>query len=226
MKIRIFHLFIIYILCACIPLFNIAKVPGELTGIWETTHPDYEQAEIEITSTDIRVIYEDEALLVVNKPAPLPMHPGGRFHRNTLQHVLNLACEPHPPRAVHRLDANTTGVVRTEFRVLDRRPDGTTLLEARPLTGRTNQIRVHLRHLGHPVIGDPAYHSGPGPCEIQTLDLGAPPLRLHAWKLSLKHPRSGEPLCFEAGRPDWACVQGSSSVSSVPPLQQPSLQNQ
>jgi UPF0176 protein len=62
-------------------------------------------------STDIRILYEDEALLVVHKPAPLPMHAGGRFHRNTLQYILNIACEPFPPRPVHRLDANTTGVV-------------------------------------------------------------------------------------------------------------------
>lgn len=243
------------------------------------------QAEPEV-ATDIRVIHEDEALLVVNKPAPLPMHSGGRFHRNTLQHLLNLACEPHPPRAVHRIDANTTGIVVfartrhfcrvlqrqfiegrvdkrylvmvtghprdesfschapvstapdvagtrridpqaglpavTEFRVLRRFTDGTSLLEARPVTGRTNQIRLHLRHLGHPVIGDPAYHAGPDACETQTLAIGAPPLRLHAWRLSLQHPRSGDSICFEAAPPDWAGAHASCGE----PSQAPSLQHQ
>ncbi|MES2995824.1 MAG: RluA family pseudouridine synthase [Verrucomicrobiota bacterium] len=62
-------------------------------------------------AADIRVLFMDEALLVVDKPAPLPMHSGGRFHRNTLQHILNLALHPRVPRPVHRLDANTSGVV-------------------------------------------------------------------------------------------------------------------
>jgi RluA family pseudouridine synthase len=62
-------------------------------------------------STDIRVIHEDDAVLVVQKPAPLPMHASGRFHRNTLQYLLNQAYAPKYPRPVHRLDANTTGLV-------------------------------------------------------------------------------------------------------------------
>jgi RluA family pseudouridine synthase len=218
-------------------------------------------------STDIRVLYEDEALIVVRKPAPLPMHASGRFHRNTLQHLLNLACTPFPPRPVHRLDANTTGIVlfartrhfcrllqrqfweggvdkrylvrvaghpekdvfaseapisaepqvlgthaideegrasRTDFTVIERREDGTALLEAVLHTGRTNQIRIHLWHLGHPVVGDPAYLPGGMLGDTQTLDTEAPPLQLHAWKLSFRHPRSGEPMHFETDRPDWA----------------------
>lgn len=219
-------------------------------------------------STDIRVLHEDEALLVVHKPAPLPMHAGGRFHRNTLQHLLNLACEPHVPRAVHRLDANTSGLVvfartrhfckllqrqfldgsvekiyrvnasghpendrfsceapvsgepdalgarmidernglaaRTDFTVIERRADGTALLEARLGTGRTNQIRAHLWHLGFPVVGDPAYLPGGVIGDTQTLALDAPPLRLHAWKLAFRHPRTGEMMRFEAARPAWA----------------------
>src|SRR5690606_37457293 len=60
---------------------------------------------------DIRLLYEDEALLVLHKPAPLPMHAGGRFNRNTLQHILNTVYAPEKPRLAHRLDANTTGLV-------------------------------------------------------------------------------------------------------------------
>ncbi|MCF7674905.1 MAG: RluA family pseudouridine synthase [Akkermansiaceae bacterium] len=62
-------------------------------------------------SVDIRMVYEDEAILVIDKPAPLPMHPSGRFNRNTLQHILQLALAPAAPLALHRLDANTTGLV-------------------------------------------------------------------------------------------------------------------
>jgi len=62
-------------------------------------------------ATDIRVVHEDDALLVLDKPAPLPMHPGGRFNRNTLHHFLRLAFGDAAPLPVHRLDANTTGLV-------------------------------------------------------------------------------------------------------------------
>ena len=213
-------------------------------------------------ATDIRLLHEDESLIVVRKPAPLPMHPSGRFNRNTLQHILNLAYAPERPRPVHRLDANTTGLVlfartrqccrllqlqflagtvekrylvrvgghppedrffstaaiasapgslgthaidetngraaRTDFEVVQRRADGTSLLEARLATGRTNQIRVHLWHLGFPVLGDPAYLADRAIGDTQTLDPTAPPLHLHAWRLAFQHPLTGERMEFEA----------------------------
>jgi UPF0176 protein len=219
-------------------------------------------------SADIRVVYEDEAILVVHKPAPLPMHASGRFHRNTLQHILNEVYAPKYPRPVHRLDSNTTGLVvfartrnfcrvlqreflegrvdkrylvgaqglpqldtffseapisaepdvmgtrvideadglpsRTDFQVLERRADGTSLLEAKLGTGRTNQIRVHLWQLGLPVVGDPAYLPNQKTGDTQTLDPAAPPLQLHAWKLFFRHPANGEMMEFETERPDWA----------------------
>lgn len=58
----------------------------------------------------IVVLYEDEAMFVVAKPAPLPVHPCGRFNRNTLTYILNKAIPERKLRPVHRLDANTTGV--------------------------------------------------------------------------------------------------------------------
>ena len=219
-------------------------------------------------SAEIRVLHEDEAILVIHKPAPLPMHASGRFHRNTLQHILNLVYAPKYPRPVHRLDANTTGLVvfartrhfcrllqrqfiegavdkrylvrvighppenlffseapisaepdvmgtrvidelaglpsRTDFQVIERCEDGTSQLEAKLGTGRTNQIRVHLWQLGYPVAGDPAYLPGQQIGDTQTLDPAAPPLQLHAWKLSFQHPLSGEMIHFETARPDWA----------------------
>jgi 23S rRNA-/tRNA-specific pseudouridylate synthase len=92
---------------------------------------------------------------------------------------------------------------RTEFRVQRRIADGTSLLEARPLTGRTNQIRIHLAHLGFPVCGDPAYLAGNLVGENQTLDVHAPPLCLHAWRVSFRHPLEHRRVTFTAAPPAW-----------------------
>lgn len=218
----------------------------------------------------IQVLHEDEALIVLNKPAPLPMHAGGRFNRNTLEYILHQVYYPQKPRAAHRLDANTTGVVlltrtrhfasrlqpqfahggvekvylvrvqgspveesfvcdapisaepgevgsrevdmeaglpaKTEFRVLRRNKDGTTLLEARPLTGRTNQIRVHLWQLGLPVCGDPVYLPGKKLGETQTLRVSDPQLCLHAWRVGFVHPLHQKRVEFSAPAPEWAQI--------------------
>jgi RluA family pseudouridine synthase len=92
----------------------------------------------------------------------------------------------------------------TRFRVLQRHADGTTLLEARPLTGRTNQIRIHLWHLGYPVCGDAAYLAGKQIGDTQTLGVDDPPLCLHAWKIKFLHPLSQVPMEFMAPPPAWA----------------------
>lgn len=62
-------------------------------------------------SPDVEILHEDDSILLVKKPAPLPMHASGRFHRNTLQFFLNQIYGPKCPRSVHRLDANTSGLV-------------------------------------------------------------------------------------------------------------------
>lgn len=59
----------------------------------------------------IEILHEDDAIVVVNKPAPLPMHPCGRFNRNTLSYLLGQAYHPIRLRPAHRLDADTSGVV-------------------------------------------------------------------------------------------------------------------
>ncbi|MEI8293402.1 MAG: RluA family pseudouridine synthase [bacterium] len=217
---------------------------------------------------NIRILHEDEAILVLNKPTPLPIHPSGRYNRNTLQAILHTVYHPQKPRPAHRLDANTSGIVvftrtrhfakfvqpqfergevektylarvlghpaedlfscstrigdapvsagarlidettglpaQTDFRVLRRDADGTALLEVRPLTGRTNQIRVHLWHLGFPIYGDPIYLPGNALGNRQTLSLGEPPMCLHAWKLKLRHPLTKETVSFEAPPPAWS----------------------
>jgi UPF0176 protein len=62
-------------------------------------------------NADIRLLHEDEAVVVLHKPAPLPVHPGGRFNRNTLLHLLHLVYAPQKLRPAHRLDANTSGLM-------------------------------------------------------------------------------------------------------------------
>lgn len=215
----------------------------------------------------IRFLYEDEAIIVLDKPAPLPMHPSGRFNRNTLQYFLRKIYLPQSPYPAHRLDANTTGLVvcsrvrhfaklmqpqfergevkksylariigypaadefysdapisaeptklgareidpnglsaRTEFNVLHRFNDGTSLLEVRPLTGRTNQIRVHLWGLGFPIVGDPAYRENGQLGEVMTRSLQDPPLCLHALGLTFCHPLTNEMVSFETEKPVWS----------------------
>ena len=60
---------------------------------------------------DIRILFEDEQIIVVDKPAPIAMHPCGRFNRNSLSYILNSVYQGEKIRMTHRLDANTTGVV-------------------------------------------------------------------------------------------------------------------
>jgi 23S rRNA-/tRNA-specific pseudouridylate synthase len=72
------------------------------------------------------------------------------------------------------------------------------------LTGRTNQIRVHLWHLGWPVCGDTVYLPGGKLGSTQTLAPGDPQLCLHAWQIKFRHPLSLQPLEFTAPAPDWA----------------------
>jgi 23S rRNA pseudouridine1911/1915/1917 synthase len=83
---------------------------------------------------------------------------------------------------------------RTDVDILEVRGD-TTLVEAHLAKGRAHQVRAHLAHAGHPVVGDDVY----GP-EMQ----GGTGLRLHALAVSLPHPISGRPLRIEAPPPPWA----------------------
>ncbi|MBQ8655310.1 MAG: RluA family pseudouridine synthase [Clostridia bacterium] len=81
----------------------------------------------------------------------------------------------------------------TEWSVLSR-GRGVTLLDVHILTGRTHQIRVHMKHVGHPVCGDPIYGSPRG--------AKVPRLMLHAWSLSFTHPSTGERMTFTAPLPE------------------------
>lgn len=217
------------------------------------------------------VIYEDAALIVVNKPAGLVVHPGAGNRAGTLQNAL-LHHAPelvHVPRCglLHRLDKETSGllaVARTleahtrlvaalqarEFEreyaavvvgvmtgggtvdqpigrhAVDRlrmsvREDGRpaishyrvlqrfrahTYISVQLETGRTHQIRVHMAHIHHPLVGDPVYGRRlalpPRATErlkrvLQNFKRQA----LHARKLGLVHPVSGEMMRWEAPLP-------------------------
>ncbi|MCC6510287.1 MAG: pseudouridine synthase [Pirellulaceae bacterium] len=215
-------------------------------------------------SSDIGLVYEDEWLVVINKPAPLPVHASGRFHRNTLEYMLAQVYRPEKLRLAHRLDAATTGLVvlarkyasarvlqpqfasggiakryllrvhgvpaadqfscmaaiaeepserggrqispsgapaRTDFCVLKRFGDGSSLLSAEPLSGRTHQIRLHARHLDLPIVGD-ALYGRPGP-SLDLVCVEPEVMCLHAWEIAFEHPITGQALKFVAPEPSW-----------------------
>ena len=71
------------------------------------------------------------------------------------------------------------------------------LVELQPLTGRRHQLRRHMKHIAHPLIGDATHGKGPLNRAVAEL-LGGQRLWLHALRLALAHPVTGEPLCIEA----------------------------
>lgn len=105
--------------------------------------------------------------------APIARHPRDR---------VRMAVVPGGRRAV------------THYEVVEEFRDAS-LLALTLETGRTHQIRVHMAHIGHPVIGDPVYSSGPSPMRLAGQ-------LLHAWQLSFDHPRTGERLQFAVEPPE------------------------
>jgi 23S rRNA pseudouridine1911/1915/1917 synthase len=209
----------------------------------------------------VRVAYEDEHLLVIDKPAGLVVHPARGHREGTLAQLLagRAAGGEDPERAgiVHRLDRDTSGLlvvarsdevhrklqaliqsrqlereylalvegrppartgtieapigrdprVRTRMAVggnfpreartrftLERTLAGYSLLRLRLDTGRTHQIRVHLRSIGHPVAGDPEY----GTAGL----LGLERQFLHATRLAFPHPITEEPVEVHSPLPE------------------------
>ena len=232
---------------------------------FEHLFPDTTEPEVD---GKIRILREEPRWIVIEKPAPLPVHPSGRFNRNSLTSLLDRVYK-NELKLVHRLDANTTGVMVlardretatelrgqfernevektyiakccghpdqekfmidaaisneqslgggreldssgppaiTHFEVLDRRLDQTCLLKVKPATGRTNQIRVHLWSIGHPVLGDPAYLPNHQRAAKQTLSTDAAPMCLHAWRLRFRAPGTSDTIGVESPPPHWASV--------------------
>lgn len=261
--------------------------------IIEIELPEPEDAEPKGEDIPLTVLYEDDDLIVISKPAGLVVHPGAGNWTGTLVNALIHHCGDslsgiggvRRPGIVHRLDKDTSGVMVvakndiahrhladqfadhgrtgplerayqavvwgrpsglrgtidaplgrsgsdrtkravknelkddareaiTHYEVMQRfqeKPDATSLaalIECRLETGRTHQIRVHMAHIGHPLIGDVDYAAGfktkanllPEPAKSVVSRF--PRQALHAYLLAFEHPRTGEVMEFEADLPE------------------------
>ena len=216
------------------------------------------------------IVYEDEDLMVINKPAGMPIHPSMNNYYNSMANALAYYFDqqnrPFVFRCINRLDRDTSGltivakhyvsagmlsamiankaasgitreylaIVKgsvqppkgtitaplgrkegsiiertidfekgesaiTHYKVLDEQ-NGHSLVSLILETGRTHQIRIHMKHLGYPLIGDYLYNP-----DMERIQRQA----LHAWKLSFVHPITGEKMQFTAPLPeDMAKVAG------------------
>lgn len=211
---------------------------------------------------DLDIVFEDESVIVINKPAGLVVHPGaGNWQGTLLNALLHHAPELEQiPRAgiVHRLDKDTSGLMavartltaqtalvralqardvkrvyqavalgkfernedeidapigrhptqrtrmavvesgkpaQTHYRVL-RQYRQAAWVECRLRTGRTHQIRVHLAHIGHPLIGDTLYAGR------RAMPVAFPRQALHAYRLGFVHPLTGQAVQWEAPLPE------------------------
>ena len=98
-----------------------------------------------------------------------------------------------PRRPMQKVCFETGKPSQTHWRVLEREADATRL-ELKPATGRSHQLRVHLKEIGHPILGDPFYAD-------EEHYAAAPRLQLHAETLELRHPTGGEWHRFRAACP-------------------------
>lgn len=254
--------------------------------------PERGESRVLAEEGELRLLFLDDDLIVLDKPAGLTVHPGAGQSTGTLAHRLlgrfpeiSGVGGPGRPGIVHRLDKGTSGamvVARTAeaYRTLtaafaarrvekhylaivhgtpkalrgvieapigrhaserkrmtvrsDGRPAttryrtiasaaGLALVELELMTGRTHQIRVHLKHLRHPIVGDATYG------EARHRELASAPGRavrtfprpaLHSWRLAFGHPRSQALLRFEAPLPAdmlelWRSLAGAEP--SLPP---------
>jgi 23S rRNA pseudouridine1911/1915/1917 synthase len=236
------------------------------------------RAEIELDSDcqpqaiPLNIVYEDDSVLIVNKPAGLVVHPAAGHRDGTLQNALlhHAPALAGVPRAgiVHRIDKDTSGILmvaktlqahhalveqlqarsihreylallqgfitaggtvdapigrhpsdRKRFAVreggreavthyrIEERLLGHTLARVKLETGRTHQIRVHMSHIHHPLVGDPVYGGRlklPAGCGEATAELmrGFRRQALHAQVLGLEHPRSGEWCQWQVDLPE------------------------
>jgi len=250
---------------------NITK-PSEVVEIDDVILIDLPAPEnLDITPEDIPlyIIYEDNDLLVVNKPSGMVVHPANGNKTGTLVHALLHHCGDSlsgingviRPGIVHRIDKNTSGLLlvakndnahrrlaaqikehtlsRKYLAIVSGRIDeaGTidapigrstrdrkkmgiiasgrnaithykpietfqikgktcTLIECTLETGRTHQIRVHMAHINHPVIGDDVYGNKNAP------KINSKGQLLHAYLLGFKHPKTGEYIEFSAMPPE------------------------
>lgn len=212
------------------------------------------------TPMPLCIVYEDQDLMVINKPADLPVHPSqGNFEHtlaNGIAHCFAARGESFIYRVINRLDRDTTGLlilakhqlsagilskmvagrsIKREYlavvtgdpgaagrieapiaraddstvlrcvdetrgdysltlfkRLLYHEPTDCSLIQLNLQTGRTHQIRVHMKHIGHPIPGDFLYHPDYRHIQRQAL---------HSHKLAFTHPVTGRPMAFCAPLP-------------------------
>ncbi len=115
---------------------------------------------------------------------------------------------------------------RTGYRTLAAAA-GISILQMDLATGRTHQIRVHLKSLGHPLVGDPVYGEARWkglPRSVQAALRDFPRPALHAWRLAFRHPGTGEPVAFEAAVPaDLKALWKEVTGEELPVLRRPRL---
>ena len=231
------------------------------------TLPEPKPLDVPATKMELDIVYEDEDVLVINKPKGLVVHPAAGHQEDTLVNGLLYAKGDSlsgingilRPGIVHRIDKDTSGLLAiakndlahtvlasqlkdhtmartyeaivcgslkedsgtvdapigrhpsdrkkmcvtarnsknavTHWEVVDRYP-GYTHVRCRLETGRTHQIRVHMAHIGHPILGDTVYgHKKP--------ELGQDSQVLHAGVLCFTHPRDGHPVIVAADLPEY-----------------------
>ncbi len=224
--------------------------------------PEPQSLELTPENIPLDIVYEDDDVIVVNKPQGMVVHPAPGHPDHTLVNAL-LYHSPlstingtFRPGIVHRIDKDTSGLLMvakndlahqslaeqlrnktnkreylalvygqikedegtidaplgrnpqdrkkqavvkggrhavTHFKVI-KRYDNFTLVKCILETGRTHQIRIHMKYIGHPLVGDPLY----GPRKV----IGKNGQFLHAALLGFKHPRTGEEMVFEAPLPE------------------------
>jgi 23S rRNA pseudouridine1911/1915/1917 synthase len=248
----------------------------------ELALPPAEDAEPQGEAMPLAIVYEDDDVIVIDKPAGLVVHPGAGNWSGTLVNALIAHCGDslsgiggvRRPGIVHRLDKDTSGLlvvakndaahqslaaqfadhgrdgpllreyealvwgvpnphmatvdlpldrdirnrqkqaVRsggrhaiTRYATKERYDDAAALLSCRLETGRTHQIRVHMAHIGHPLVGDLVYGSGfltkagTLPRELKDRVKAFRRQALHARLIRFAHPGTGKVLQFEADRP-------------------------
>ena len=108
----------------------------------------------------------------------------------------------HPTQRVKMAVVESGKAAVTHYRIEERFPS-CTLLRCNLETGRTHQIRVHMARIGHPLVGDSVYLKGPQKCvpQLRALLNGFPRQALHATRLALEHPVSGERMEWHAPLP-------------------------
>lgn len=254
----------------CVTVNGKKAKAGQKTGTGDLVSveiPEPEELSIEPEDIPLDILYEDDDLIIVNKPKGMVVHPAPGHYSGTLVNALMFHCRDSlsgingvlRPGIVHRIDRNTTGslivckndaahrfiadqlsvhsITRkyraivhgvlaqdgtvnapigrhpqnrkemavgvphgkeavTHYRVLERFRDFT-YIECQLETGRTHQIRVHMKSIGHPILGDDVY--GPSKCPFKHLQGQT----LHAMTIGFIHPSVREYMEFEAPLPEY-----------------------